>query len=77
MDEFNVSAEEISYTRKQLLEITIYELRELDDELGRITSLETHWRRTAKDVQDILDEEFINISGTIRKLIVRLKEVKP
>ncbi len=47
LDEFKVSAEEISYTRKQLLEITIYELRELDDELGRITSLETHWRRTA------------------------------
>jgi hypothetical protein len=72
-----VSAEEITYMRKELLETTIYELQELDLQLSEVTTLAPHWRRTAKDVQDIMDADYTAIANAIRSLIVKLKEVQP
>ena len=77
MNEFEVSAQEITYMRKELLECAIYELQELDLQLSEITTLQPHWRRTAKDVQDIMDADYTVISNALRNLIVKLKEVQP
>jgi len=66
-----VSAEELVYMRKELLETTIYELQELDLQLSEVTTL------TAKDVQDIMDADYTAIANAIRSLIVKLKEVQP
>jgi hypothetical protein len=72
-----VSAEELVYMRKELLETTIYELQELDLQLSEATTLAPHWRRTAKDVQDIMDADYTVIANALRSLIVKLKEVQP